>query len=111
MQALAHNTHELLSTLHSLTDTLTENRQHLLSANRRLKSVRELVEELTTEEELVETSVMLIQAGDWDRRCRERHAGKAVGEVLEGFRKTWDVDYVEGSWRPSVNSRREIHVQ
>ena len=111
LQDLANNTHELLSMLHGLTDTLTEHRQHLLTATRRLKSVRDLVEELTIEEELVETSIMLIQAGDWDRRCRERHACKTVGEVLEGFRKTWDVDYVEGSWKPSLNSRREIQVQ
>jgi len=111
LQALANSTHELLSMLHSLTDTLTEHRQHLLTATRRLKSVRDLVEELRMEEELVETSVLLIQAGDWDRRCRERHACKAVGEVLEGFKKTWDVDYVEGSWKPSVSSRREIQVQ
>lgn len=111
LQVLANSTHELLSMLHGLTDTLTEHRQHLLTATRRLKSVRDLVEEMRVEEELVETSIMLIQAGDWDRRCRDRHACKAVGEVLEGFKKTWDVDYVEGSWKPSVNSRREIQVQ
>ncbi|KAK5940741.1 hypothetical protein PMZ80_007158 [Knufia obscura] len=111
LQALANNTHELLSLLYSLTDTLTEHRQHLLTATRRLKSVRDLVEELTTEEELVETSIMLIQAGDWDRRCRERHASKAVGEVLEGFRRNWGIEYNDECWKPSVNSRREIQVQ
>lgn len=100
LQSFAHSTHDFLSILHGLIDTLIEHRQHLLTATRRLKSVRELVEEIRTEEELMETSIILIQAGDWDRRCRERHAAKAVGEVLEGFKNTWDVDYVEGIWRP-----------
>lgn len=110
LQAFGNNTYDLLSTLHTLTDTLTEHRQYLLTATRKLKSVRELLEDFVMEEELVETSMLLIHAGDWDRRCRERHAGKAMSEVLEGFKKTWDVDYVEGAWRPSVTSRRDTRL-
>lgn len=111
LQVFAANSHELVTVLHSLADTLTENRQHLLTATRRLKTARDLVEELRMEEDLVETSILLIQAGDWDRRCRERHAAKAVGEVLDGFRKTWDVDYTDGAWTPWLASRREVPVR
>lgn len=111
LQSFGNETYDLIVTLQGLTDTLIEHRQHILAATRRLKSVRELAEDLITEEELVETSMMLIQAGDWDRRCRERHASKIVGEVLEDFKNTWDVDYVEGSWRPGGSTRRAVAVQ
>lgn len=111
LQTFANNTQELLGLLFGLSDTLTEHRQHLLNATRRLKQVRDLVEELVTEEQLVETSMMLIQAGDWDRRCRERHAAKAVGEVLDGFRREWGVDYVEGAWKPTQMKRRSMAVR
>ncbi|KAK5070772.1 hypothetical protein LTR64_007450 [Lithohypha guttulata] len=111
LQTFANNTQELLALMHGLSDTLTEHRQYLLTATRRLKSVRELVNDLITEEELLSTSIMLIQAGDWDRRCKERHAGKAVTEVLEGFRKSWGIDYVEGAWRPTTVKRRSIAVR
>lgn len=111
LQGLATQTCDFFTTLQSLTDTLTEHRQHLLAATRKLKNVRDLVDDLTMEEGLVETSMLLIQAGDWDRRCRERQAAKVVGEVLEGFKKTWDVDYVEGGWRPGTEPRREMAVR
>lgn len=111
LQGFAHSTGDFLTTLHALTDTLTEHRQHLLTATRRLKSVRELVEELQMQEELVETSIMLIQAGDWDRRCRDRHAAKAVGELLEGFKNAWDVDYVDEIWHPESLTGKEISVR
>lgn len=106
LQSFARNTHDLLTTLHGLTDTLIEHRQHLFTATRRLKSVRELVDELRTEEDLVETSILLIQAGDWDRRCRERHAATAVGELLEGFKDNWDIDYIDGAWQPDSKKSR-----
>ncbi|MBA7496466.1 hypothetical protein ES702_07074 [subsurface metagenome] len=112
LQSFAHSTHDFLSTLHALIDTLIEHRQHILTATRRLKSVRELVEDIRTEEELVETSIILIQAGDWDRRCRERHAAKAVGELLQGFKETWDIDYIDGIWHPTEQRKtREIPVR
>lgn len=111
LQTFANNTQELLGLLFGLSDTLTEHRQHLLTATRRLKQVRDLVEELLAEEQLVETNMMLIQAGDWDRRCRERHAAKAVAEVLDGFRREWSVDYVEGAWKPTSVKRRSIAVR
>jgi len=111
LQTLVAQTHDFLSALQSLEDTLTEHRQHLLTATRKLKNVRDLVDDLITEEKLVETSMLLIQAGDWDKRCRERQATKAVSEVLEGFKQTWDIDYVEGSWRPGMEARKEVAVQ
>lgn len=111
LQGFAHSTCDFLNTLHALTDTLIEHRQHLLTATRRLKSVRELVEDLQLEEELMETSIMLIQAGDWDRRCRERHAARAVGELLEGFKNTWDVEYIDGIWHPDSSGRQKIQVR
>lgn len=111
LQSFANSTHDLFTTLHSLADTLTEDRQYLLNATRKLKSVRDMVQELAAEEELVETSMMLITAGDWDRRCRDRHAAKMAGEVLEGFKRSWSVDYTEDAWKPTVNNRRSIVVR
>lgn len=111
LQGFVYTTCDFLKILHALTDTLIEHRQHLLTATRRLKTVRELVEDLQVEEELMETSIMLIQAGDWDRRCRERHAAKAVGELLEGFKNTWDIDYVDGVWHPEKLAGHKIPVR
>lgn len=91
LELLASDTSSLLQTLRGLTDSLTEWRQVHLQATRKLRSARDLAEEIRLEEELKETSMLLIQAGDWDRRCRERHAARTCREVVTGFSKTCDV--------------------
>lgn len=91
LQILASNTNDLLHTLRSLSDVLQESRLASNQAARKLKAVRELVEDMRLEEELTEMSIMLIQAGDWDRRCRERSAARTCREVVTGFSKTCDL--------------------
>ena len=105
LQSLSHlsgQTSDLSQTLRSLSDVLTESRIHNSAAARKLKSVKEMVEEIRLEDELRETSIMLIQAGDWDRRCRERQAARTCREVVEDFADRWglelDVGTVERPW-------------
>lgn len=104
LQILASQTDELSQTLRSLTDLLQESRLAANTATRKLKSVRDMVEDMNNEEELVENSIMLIQAGDWDRRCRTRQAAKTCQEVCEGFADRWgltvDVDLAAKSKPP-----------
>jgi len=89
LQILASQTSELTYTLRSLTDLLQESGVAATAANRKLKNVKDMVEDLRLEDELVENSIMLIQAGDWDRRCRQRQAAKTCREVVEGFASRW----------------------
>ncbi len=92
LQILASQTEELNHTLRSLTDLLQESRLAANAATRKLKSVRDMVEDMNVEEELVENSILLIQAGDWDRRCRTRQAAKTCQEVCAGFADRWGLD-------------------
>ncbi|KIW87617.1 uncharacterized protein Z519_11591 [Cladophialophora bantiana CBS 173.52] len=108
LQILASQTEELSHTLRSLTDLLQESRLAASAATRKLKSVRDMVEDMSLDEELVENSILLIQAGDWDRRCRERQAARTCQEVCEGFADRWglqcDVDLIslaEGRKQPA----------
>ena len=98
LQILASQTDELTYTLRSLADLLQESRLAASAATRKLKSVRDMVDDIALEEELVENSILLIQAGDWDRRCRSRQAARTCQEVCEGFADRWgvqcDVDLV-----------------
>lgn len=89
LQILASQTGDLTQTLRGLTDLLQENRLATNAATRKLKSVRDMVEDMQEEEELVESSIMLIQAQDWDRRLRERQAARTCREVVEGFAERW----------------------
>jgi hypothetical protein len=91
LQILASQTDELTHTLRSLTDLLQESRLVSSAATRKLKSVRDMVDDMALEEELVENSILLIQAGDWDRRCRTRQAARTCQEVCEGFADRWGV--------------------
>jgi hypothetical protein len=107
LQILASQTDELTHTLRSLTDLLQESRLAASAATRKLKSVRDMVEDMSLEEELVENSIILIQAGDWDRRCRTRQAARTCQEVCKGFADRWglqhDVDLLamaEGRQQP-----------
>lgn len=91
LQILASQTDELTHSLRSLTDLLQESRLAANAATRKLNSVRDMVQDMNLEEELVENSILLIQAGDWDRRCRTRQAAKTCQEVCEGFASRWGV--------------------
>lgn len=91
LQILGSHTNDLIHTLRTLSDVLQESRIASNLAARKLKAVREMVGEMRLEEELNEMSIMLIQAGDWDRRCRERSAARTCREVVTGFSKTCDL--------------------
>jgi len=93
LQILASQTDELSQTLRSITDLLQEFKLAANTASRKLKTVRDQVDDMSVEEELVENSIMLIQAGDWDRRCRTRQAAKTCQEICEGFATRWGLDF------------------
>ena len=78
-------TADLSDSLRGLSDTLYEARQLTSTASRRLRSARELVAELRREDEGREEGMRWIENGDWDRRLRDREAGRVCGEVVNGF--------------------------
>ncbi|KAL2436705.1 hypothetical protein ABEF95_013356 [Exophiala dermatitidis] len=114
LQILASQTQELGQTLRSLTDLLQETRLVANAATRKLKSVRDMVGDMTLEDELVQNSILLIQAGDWDRRCRTRQAAKTCQEVCEGFATRWgldvDVDLTNPNRNPPQKPPSEVAV-
>ncbi|KAB8233640.1 hypothetical protein BDV23DRAFT_143401 [Aspergillus alliaceus] len=93
LQSLVSQTSEITLSLQSLSDTLYESRQLTATASRRLRSARELVAELRREEEGREEGTRWIEKGDWDRRLRDREAGRVCGDVVSGF------EAVCGEWR------------
>ncbi|EAW08217.1 uncharacterized protein ACLA_029450 [Aspergillus clavatus NRRL 1] len=93
LQALIAQTTELTLSLRGLSDTLYESRQLTATASRRLRSARELVAELRREEEGREEGTRWIEKGDWDRRLRDREAGRVCYDVVSGF------EAVCGEWR------------
>ncbi|EFR02953.1 hypothetical protein MGYG_05953 [Nannizzia gypsea CBS 118893] len=93
LQALLTQTSDLTHTLRTLSDTLHESRQLTSAASRRLKSVRELVSEIRRDEEAREEGTAWIEQGEWDKRLREREAGRVCGDVVSGF------EAVCGEWR------------
>ncbi|KEF59312.1 uncharacterized protein A1O9_04156 [Exophiala aquamarina CBS 119918] len=93
LQILASQTDELGQTLRSITDLLQEFKLAANTASRKLKTVRDQVDDMSIEEELVENSIMLIQAGDWDRRCRTRQAARTCQEICEGFATRWGLEF------------------
>lgn len=93
LQALLDQTSDLTLTLRTLSDTLHESRQLTSTASRRLRSARELIAELNREDEDREEGHRWIESGQWDRKLREREAGRVCGEVVSGF------EAVCGEWR------------
>ncbi|KAF7587541.1 hypothetical protein BBP40_007076 [Aspergillus hancockii] len=96
LQSLVSQTSEITLSLQSLSDTLYESRQLTSTASRRLRSARELVAELRREEEGREEGTRWIEKGDWDRRLRDREAGRECGDVVSGF------EAVCGEWREKL---------
>ena len=89
---LSTSTTTLLTTLQSLHDTLTSTFPLLTTSARRLHTTSSLLRsDFLTDSALVDESILLIQAGDWDRRCRERMAARTCREQITGFQKTCDL--------------------
>ncbi|KAH8700606.1 hypothetical protein BGW36DRAFT_425421 [Talaromyces proteolyticus] len=93
LQTLLTQTSDLTLTLRTLSDTLHESRQLTSTASRRLRSAREIVTEIKREDEDREEGHRWIESGEWDRKLREREAGRVCGEVVSGF------EAVCGEWR------------
>ncbi|KAK2765353.1 hypothetical protein FQN54_008199 [Arachnomyces sp. PD_36] len=93
LQTLLSQTSDLTTTLRSLSDTLHESRQLTSTASRRLRSSRELVSEMRREDESRDEGTRWIEKGGWDRKLREREAGRVCGDVVSGF------EAVCGEWR------------
>lgn len=96
LQALISQTADITHTLRGLSDTLYESRQLTSTASRRLRSARELVADIRREEESREEGSRWIERGDWDRRLKDREAGKVCGDVVSGF------EAVCGEWREKL---------
>lgn len=93
LQTLVSQTSDITLSLRGLSDTLYESRQLTSTASRRLRSARELVAELRREEEGREEGHRWIERGDWDRRLKDREAGRECGDVVSGF------EAICGEWR------------
>ncbi|KAL4808678.1 hypothetical protein BDV18DRAFT_132894 [Aspergillus unguis] len=96
LQTLISQTSDITLSLQGLSDTLYESRQLTSTASRRLRSARELVAEIRREEENREEGTRWIEKGDWDRRLKEREAGRECGDVVSGF------EAVCGEWREKL---------
>ncbi|KAL2823178.1 hypothetical protein BDW59DRAFT_100055 [Aspergillus cavernicola] len=96
LQSLISQTSDITLSLRGLSDTLYESRQLTSTASRRLRSARELVADLRREEEGREEASRWIEKGDWDRRLREREAGRECGDVVSGF------EAFCGEWREKL---------
>ncbi|OJJ03202.1 hypothetical protein ASPVEDRAFT_72930 [Aspergillus versicolor CBS 583.65] len=96
LQTLISQTSDITLSLRGLSDTLYESRQLTSTASRRLRSARELVADLRREEEGREEGTRWIEKGDWDRRLKEREAGRECGDVVSGF------EAVCGEWREKL---------
>ncbi|KAJ5573447.1 uncharacterized protein N7459_007874 [Penicillium hispanicum] len=96
LQTLITQTADITHSLRSLSDTLYESRQLTSTASRRLRSARELVADLRREEESLEEGSRWIERGDWDRRLKDREAGRECGDVVSGF------EAVCGEWREKL---------
>lgn len=93
LTSLRRDTLDLTTLLSSLSDFLHESRHTALNAQRRLKSAREMVTQLRKEDLEAEAGRSYVEKGDWERRLREREAGRACRGVVEGF------EGVCGIWR------------
>ena len=60
-------------------------RQTTLQASRKLRSARDLVEEVRREQGLVEEGVKWLEAGRWDERLRKRECKVECEGVVGGF--------------------------
>ncbi|KAL4881343.1 hypothetical protein BJY04DRAFT_63809 [Aspergillus karnatakaensis] len=96
LQTLISQTSDITLSLRGLSDTLYESRQLTSTASRRLRSARELVADLRREEEGREEGTRWIERGDWDRKLREREAGRECGDVVSGF------EAFCGEWREKL---------
>jgi hypothetical protein len=96
LQALISQTSDITLSLRGLSDTLYESRQLTSTASRRLRSARELVADLRREEESREEGSRWLERGDWDRRLKDREAGKECADVVGGF------EAVCGEWREKL---------
>ncbi|KAL4925177.1 uncharacterized protein BDV17DRAFT_272749 [Aspergillus undulatus] len=96
LQTLISQTSDITLSLRGLSDTLYESRQLTSTASRRLRSARELVADLRREEEGREEGTRWIERGDWDRRLKDREAGRECTDVVSGF------EAFCGEWREKL---------
>ncbi|KAL5444534.1 hypothetical protein PMIN05_003221 [Paraphaeosphaeria minitans] len=96
LSQLTLSTRELLEHLSNLSDSLHMSRQKANEANRKLRSSKDQLAEWKKDVDLREMGTAYIDNGDWDRRLREREAGAACGDVVNGFEEMC------GMWRKKL---------
>src|SRR4051812_43195201 len=85
LTALHTLTSDLIQTINYLSDTLHMSRQTTITANRKLKSAKELVAEMRREEELREEGERWVEEGGWEEKLRGRESAKVCRGVVGGF--------------------------
>ncbi|KAF2440791.1 hypothetical protein P171DRAFT_108577 [Karstenula rhodostoma CBS 690.94] len=96
LSQLTQSTRELLEHFSNVSDSLHMSRQKANEASRKLRSSKDQLTEWKKDMDLKEIGMGYIDNGDWDRRLREREAGAACGDVVDGFEE------VCGMWRKKL---------
>ena len=93
---LTQSTRELLEHFSNVSDSLHMSRQKTLEATRKLRSSKDQLDQWKKDMDARENGMQFIEQGDWDRRLREREAGRSCGDVVRGF------EDVCGKWREKL---------
>ena len=92
----------MLSALSYLADSLHEARQAYQGAGRRLRSAREIVEELRREREAAEEGVRWLEKNQWPERLKARECARECKEVVGGFEEVCE------GWRERIFSQGSV---
>lgn len=93
---------DVLSALSYLADSLHEARQAYQGAGRRLRSAREIVEELRREREAAEEGVRWLEKNQWPERLKARECARECKEVVGGFEEVCE------GWRERIFSQGSV---
>ncbi|KAK3994766.1 hypothetical protein QBC44DRAFT_39765 [Cladorrhinum sp. PSN332] len=105
LSSLRSLTSDLVETLNYLSDTLHMSRQTTTTATRRLKSAKDLVQEMRRDEDLREEGERWIAKGNWSERLQRRECAHVCGDVVGGFEE------VCNSWRAKLVALAELEAQ
>ena len=101
LTALHTVTSDLVQTLNYLSNTLHMSRQTTTTAARRLRTVKEMVEEMKGEEELKGEGERWLTRGNWGERLQKRECAGVCREVVGGFEE------VCNGWRARLLAQAE----
>ncbi|CAN8095290.1 unnamed protein product [Discula destructiva] len=88
--SLQNLTNDLVATLSLISDRLQESRQITTTATRRLRTAKELVAELKTDEDLRDEGERWLTKGNWNEKLEKRACASACGDIIGGFEEVCD---------------------